>query len=420
MRIGSSRFDTPTVYRTLNPYWYTTHSAPIHDLFDIVKIDIQHRDTLKTEFIGSIEFTLKDVVNDVRFNGIDKWLPISRSKTGNIHFRITYFELTNEFSRSMYTNLSDRMHHSIVKFPLGIFSLYIYDLSFNEQIHREKIMPLIQIRFNGVTYQTLPIDRKKGVRTFIVEECYQFATSNPAQDVIEFIVLDISGFNLAKLVSVDMLSKKIIGNCAISLNTILNRSIYRKEQKEKDNQIKDEFYQSNEGGFIQKIELFTSHSGKKRRRTVGNMKIFVCLSLCKLNQKVYENLQQTLHIKTNPDQLTSDTSFFKRILSQPTITIMNPLKTLHNIRLPLFAESLYEVNVAVIDDVVVLPNDLDQDSCYAKLRFFWPERKRFFIEVLRVINVPKKYLLKHLKYSLSISLGHSIVESGETVLNHFS
>lgn len=418
MSIGGSKFDTPVVYRTLNPYWFTTHSAAVHDLYDMVKIDIYDKDTLKSEFIGSIEFTLKDVASDIHFNGVDKWLPISRSKTGNLHFRITYFELTTEITKPMYTTLSEKMQRSVVKFPLGIFSLYIFELTLNELLYKDKLMPLIQIRFNGATYQTLPIDRKKGARSFFVEECYQFATSNPNQDVIEFVVLDVSGFNLAKLVSVDMLSKKIIGNCAISLSTILNKIIYMNEQKHSDN-LKEQdktiksSHLSSEGGFVQRIELFTSHSHKKRRRLVGYMKVFVCLSLCKLDPSVYKNLQQRLHVKTNPDQLTSDASFLKRILSQPTNSLMSPLRTLHNVKLPAFAESLHEVNVAVLDDVAILPMDLDQDSCYVKLRFFWPERKRIFIEVLRVINVPKDFLLKHLKYSLSVSLGHSSSESGK-------
>lgn len=419
MSIGGSKFDTPIVYRTLNPYWFTTHSAAVHDLYDLVKIDIYDKDTLKSDFIGSVEFTLKDVASDLNFNGVDKWLPISRSKTGNLHFRITYFALTTELTRPAYTALSEKVQRSIVKFPLGIFSLYIYDLTLNELLYKDKLMPLIQIRFNGATYQTPPIDRKKGARSFFVEECYQFATSNPNQDVVEFVVLDVSSFNLAKLVSVDMLSKKIIGHSAISLSTILNRLIAVREQQQNEdfnvdrtNRKATSSHLSTEGGFVQRIELFTSHSHKKRRRLVGYMKVFVCLSLCKLEQAVYENLQQRLHVKTNPDQMTSDTSFLKRILSQPTNSLISPLRTLHNIKLPAFAESLHEVNVAVLDDVAVLPLDLDQDSCYVKLRFFWPERKRIFIEVLRVINVPKDFLLKHLKYSLSVSLEHSTSETG--------
>lgn len=361
------------------------------------------------------------MVNDIKFNGIDKWLPISRSKTGNLHFRVAYFHLTTNITKSMFSTLNDRVYRSSVKFPLGIFLIYIYDLTLDETFYKDKLMPLIQIRFNGATYQTLPINRKKGVRSFFVEECYQFHTSNPNQDVIEFIVLDVSGFNLAKLVSVDMLSKKIIGNSAISLSTILNRIVHIKEQKERnivdfkdDEKIKSNLqYLSEEGGFIQKIELFTSHSGKRRRRSVGYMRVFVCLSLCKLDQKVYENLQQRLHVKTNPEQITSDASFFKRIFTQPTNSIMTPLRNLQNIKLATFSESLHDVNVAVLDDVFVLPMDLDQDLCYVKVRFFWPERKRIFIEVLRVINVPKKFLLKHLKYSLSVSLGHSSIDPSE-------
>lgn len=422
MCIGGSKFDTPVVYRELNPYWFTTHSAAVHDLYDLVKIDLYDKDTLKSDFIGSVEFILRDVASDINFNGVDKWLPISRSKTGNLHFRVAYFELTTEITKLVLSNLNEKMQRSIVKFPLGLFSLYIYELTLNELLYKDKLMPLIQIRFNGATYQTLPIDRKKGSRSFFVEECYQFATSNPNQDVIEFVVLDVSGFNLAKLVSVDMLSQKIIGNCAISLSTILNKIIFVKEQKQGDDFKEDKTvktnsrYLSNEGGFVQRIELFTSHSHKKRRRLVGYMKVFVCLSLCKLDPTVYENLQQRLHVKTNPDQLTSDTSFLKRMLSQPTNSLMSPLRTLHNIKLAAFAESLHEVNVAVMDDVAILPMDLDQDSCYVKLRFFWPERKRIFIEVLRVINVPKNFLLKHLKYSLSVSLGHSKFKSGRYLL----
>lgn len=84
------------------------------------------------------------------------------------------------------------------------------------------------------------------------------------------------------------------------------------------------------------------------------------------------------------------------------------MRTLNSIKLPTVTDShLNDVNVAVSDDLSVLPLDLDQKCCYVKLRFFWPERKRIFIEVLRVVNVPKKYLLKHLKYTVSISLGYS-------------
>lgn len=316
MRIGGSRFDTPIVYNSLNPYWFTTHSAPIHDLFDEIKIDIYDKDTLKTDYVGSIEFMLKDVVNDFKFNGVDKWLPISRSKTGNIHFRITYFELTNDLNRPMYASITSQINQSQVKFPFGFFILYIYDLTLNELFFNEKLTPLIRIRFNGSTYQSLPIERKKGLRKFFVEECYQFATSNPAQDVIEFVVLDISGFNLVKLVSIDMLSKKIIGYSAISLNTILNKAIHLKEKEKanlkEDERIRDN-YLSSEGGFIEKIKLFTSHNGKKSRRSVGYMKAFVCLSLCKLDQKVYDNLQKSFHIKTNPGDFILKRPLIKRI-----------------------------------------------------------------------------------------------------------
>ena len=179
MRIGGNRFETPIVYHSANPYWFTTHSAPVHDLFDEIKIDIYDKDTLKADYIGSIEFMLKDVANDIKFNGVDKWLPISRSKTGNLHFRITYFELINELTKSMFTSLTTKVQKSQVKFPLGIFILYIYDLTLNESLYRDKLISIIQIRFNGSTYQTLPIDRKKGLRKFYVEECYQFVTSNP-------------------------------------------------------------------------------------------------------------------------------------------------------------------------------------------------------------------------------------------------
>ncbi|RWS26628.1 extended synaptotagmin-2-like protein [Leptotrombidium deliense] len=173
IRVGSSQFETQIVFNSINPYWGETHSAPVQDIYDQFKIDIYDKDALSADdFIGSVEFQIKDVVGEEEPHGKDKWVPIGKC------------------------------------------------ISVEAQVPS----PVIQLKFGGQTKQTQPksTDKPKEKKIpFVFEESYHFMCNNPDQDVLDITIVDSQGTNFTKFARVDILRDDIIGTVAVHMSEVI-------------------------------------------------------------------------------------------------------------------------------------------------------------------------------------------------------
>ncbi|RWS12336.1 extended synaptotagmin-2-like protein [Dinothrombium tinctorium] len=382
IRVGGHRFETPVVYNSINPYWGEHHAAPVHDFYEIFKIDIYDKDALSADdFIGSVEFQLKDITSEKHLNGLDKWLPVGQASTGAIHFRVACFNLCQK--RDMLaktTNLIDKSKH---KFPTGLLTVYTYNLrlmSPNEKI----FVPVIQFKCGGQSIQTAPLAAdKRGMKTLFypVEQVHHFLLHNLEQDVLEITVVDSSGINFSKLTRIDILWDEIIGSCGIHIDAILRA----------------------ENGSMILQKTFDLFKSKHARDSPGSIKLYLHLQIVEVDPTVYENLQVPTDVRCRVDQPTSETSFIRRVLMQPRMSIRHPIKTLKTLR-NATNPFLMQKPIPVVDDLSPAPPNIG-NTCHIKIRFKWPERNYLYIEILKVVNIPSIYGDMKYKFSVIVKIG---------------
>ena len=452
VRIGGVQFETPIVFNTYDPYWDTMHASPIHDLHEMIKIELFDKDALSADdYVGAVEFRIKDIALDLNLNGLDKWVPISRSSAGALHFRCTYFRLQYRLTTEQLRANQRLLQSSALKFPLGVLSIYVYWLELAAHVKQDAV-PLLQLKHNGMMFESQPLPlavsededsskKNKGQETaadlqqilsrskrrFVVEQRFQVTTMDPFHEIVELSVLDVSGFNVKTLKPLQVFANRVLGGCTISLNSVLDKqtrlNAIRSEAKRSSNGrqtlnqrergedlVVDDDDDNDCEGLRLDFEL-AGRSSNVSKQLTGRLRLFARLSCCHISDQVYRNLQRKPYIKANPDQPTSETSFFRRILLQPGPSFRHPLRTLKTLKSPEFA-FLQAPRVRVANQQSPPPAHLNSNYCHVKLRFVWTERKRLHFEVLNVTNVPSELIDKpKTRFSIRLMLVDNKVDS---------
>lgn len=424
VRIGPMQFETPVVFDSLNPFWDCSHTSPVHDISEPIRVELFDRDALSADdYIGAIEFRVRDVALDRQLNGLDKWLPISRVASGALHFRCTFLRLRWTLSIRELRSAQRLLHSSALKFPLGVLSVYVYSIKLYESIIQSDSPPVLQLRHNGLSFESSPlvnwtdetIGRKKEEnlqRSYPVEERFQFNLMDPWHEIVVLDVLDTTGFRPSDLAALRVFDERSYGRCTLSVKTLLERQARLlqslRTQDRTNNTPGSSHLSASDHGLRLEFELFPKYySNSNDRKPIGRIRLFARLSFVCVPPKVFQNLQRKPHIRADPFQPTSTMSFVRRLVMKPTHSLRHPIHTLRTLRPPDLPALLQITRTRVTDDRLKFdPPRTYQDSneCHVSLRFEWSEHKRLYVHVLGVTSPPKEAIKYGVKFYVRLIL----------------
>ena len=373
--VGNFKFRTSVVFNNCNPFWGDTHAVPIQDLYETFKVEIYDKDAVKVDSkIGTIEFKVNDIAVDHTLNGAERWLPICKAESGELHFRAAYFKLTDDLNQ-LHENV-EKLGQVFSKFPIAIISIYIYRVSFKKGCIKTRLNPLIHLKCSGKYDQFTPLNQT-GKRDFQVEKSCHFTTNDPNIEVINIAIINLRRPYVIKETSVNLSKQRVIGTCAISIKALIENC-----QSSKLN-IDREFKFSNRSklGVIQ-----------------GSIRVCICLNLCKIEEHIFDNIKRPIVVKSSMEPTTLETSLLRRIVRQPKMVIKKPIQTIK--LLPsIFSNKHFSNQI----DLFPVPLTMTE-SCNVKLRFKWPERKFIRVDIIRLVNLPDIFLSENYKYSIMIKM----------------
>jgi hypothetical protein len=377
----------------------------VHDFSEPIKVELFDRDALSADdYIGAIEFRVRDVALDRNLNGRDKWLPISRASAGALHFRCTFLRLRWTRSIRQLKAVQRLIQSSALKFPLGVLSVYVYWIKLYDNASQSDSAPMLQLRHNGLEFESLPLisvpneaypsrpDASR-VRTWAVEQRFQFNLMDPWHEIVELNLLDLSGFHASSLPTLRVFGKRSLGRCTLSVCSLLERQARLLQTLRQSHAASNaDHTTASDHGLRLELDLFAKHySESSERKPIGRIRLFTRLSSVCVPPHVYQNLQRRPHVRADPHQPTSRMSFVRRLLLKPTDSLLHPLHTLRTLRSPDLPALLQTTRMRVADHRVTFDPPrtyLDGTNCYVSLRFEWSEHKRLNVHVLGVTCPP--------------------------------
>ena len=376
VKVGDIQFTTKTVYSTLNPFYNQDFSAPIHDFNDILRIEVFDSDSISSDdFMGSLQFQISDIGRNPYLNGRDKWLPIGRSITGSLHFRIAVFELSSNAKNIPKIELS--LKQSSVKFPVGMLSVYIYYVSHISTEDEEfDFKPMVRLKFSEQTFETnVSKSLQKGFYYF--EESSHFLVNHIENEILEVCVFSHETSSTS--------FSKVFGQCNIAVKDIIgsktDMTLNQVFPLKKILQLKD-VTEVNNSGLI---------------------RMFLSLRVCKFRRKLMENLKIASNIQANIEQTTENHNSITKIYREPMDSLKNPIRSVKIIGNNISPFAPLDKTI-VAEDKTKIPKHLVSEGCWLKIRIKWPDRTSLHLEVLKLIHIPVPIIDQSFKYAVCVKL----------------
>lgn len=374
VKVGDYQFMTSIIYGNLNPYFGQSFSAPVHDFNDLLKIELFDKDAISSDdFMGSVEFKTSEISEDKNFNGRDKWLPIGKSPSGSLHFRIAVFELSRD--KKQVNKISLAIKESSCKFTPAILSVYIYYVSHISTIDEEiNLKPVVVLKFSKQSFETRASQQHPEKGYYYIEESSHFMCNDLENDVLEVSVVCLDKDKILAG------STKNFGSFNIPTKEIIDA---------KNMTLNKEF----------PIKRFFKAKDTVEEKESGFVKMFISLKICKYRKRLIDNLKIASSIQTNIEQTIADDSSLANLVKEPVSSLRNPIRSIGFKTFPFTAPK----KTIVAEDLLPVPLSLG-DKCNVKARIKWPDRRSLHIEVLKVIHMPLSIVDPSFKYSICVKL----------------
>lgn len=170
-------------------------SAPFHDFIDTFSIQVIDKDTSSSSrdgSLGNIRFQISSILGPDT-NGTRKWLPLNRSMTGRVHFRLTCLPLTcNPMDAKNSMNRIKQLTHISDDFPIGFLSVYLHEIrSFPGKQIDEDERPFVMIRFAGETFTSRSVTKKLSRVPYKLDHsCHFILNEQRLSRLMHVIILD--------------------------------------------------------------------------------------------------------------------------------------------------------------------------------------------------------------------------------------
>lgn len=209
IRVGGNYFRTKNGSSSVDPVWSESFWCPVHDYHDDFKISVYDKALLsEDDLLGLVEFKIKDIVENKKLNGLDKWLPVAQTRNCYIHFRVAVFKLTSDREKVQLCTKRDegkskemmvveqnveektsqhKRDQQTSDCPHGMLSVYVHHirpLELTEVAGR----PYLQIRFSNQEAKTATTHCSEEAHR--IEEHFSFKCMAANDEVVELSVVD--------------------------------------------------------------------------------------------------------------------------------------------------------------------------------------------------------------------------------------
>lgn len=170
-------------------------SVPLHDFIDIFSIQVIDKDTSSNSSsdgsVGNIHFQLSSILGHDT-NGTRQWLPLNRSMSGRIHFRLAAFSVTSNptEAKECIQNLGKQTHIAD-DIPFGFLSIFLHEIRSYPAKEDDEQRPFILIRFSGESFTSKAVTRKLARIPQKLEQSCHFLLNRMRQSrLLHIVVLD--------------------------------------------------------------------------------------------------------------------------------------------------------------------------------------------------------------------------------------
>ncbi|KAI1292283.1 Extended synaptotagmin-3 [Halotydeus destructor] len=191
IRVGGVYFKTEISKSSANPEWHEhkLRWCAVHDFNDAFRIELygSHFFT-PDDFIGSVEFKVRSIC-DPGINGLDKWLPLSGSSVGSLHFKVACFQLST--NPSQLIKAEDQAKRAKIRIPVGMINVFIHSIRpamlFETKDHLA-ISPFLLIKCTNESFVTEPLP--PGGNSHKIDQHCSLKCDDPVTDVFQIIAID--------------------------------------------------------------------------------------------------------------------------------------------------------------------------------------------------------------------------------------
>lgn len=220
LRLGAQKFQTKTINNTVNPRWNFCCEALANVIrrqritIECWDYDYSPMNSLENDdFLGRANL---DVQSIWKSGEVDMWVPLSEAKSGRIHIKATWLDLS-DVAASLDDQLAEiRLLQATTKNPLhsAVLMVWIDSATKLNPSHKQIPDPFVRVRVGNAVEETSVRQRTNDP---VFEEGFTFLVRSPLTQEMQLEVVDHRNGGLQGRVEVDLntlLQKKALEELA--------------------------------------------------------------------------------------------------------------------------------------------------------------------------------------------------------------